>query len=181
MYNIIRLFQSGKTKFSTIAFGVKPRIIATGATYTKVKQIQDAVVRVHPRANKKLYVGRALRYFRRSLLRKLSRGVPRVVITILQGSSSDNFRGMRGIIAGSNIKLISIGEKLGVDRYFVLSNFIFIIITIIQCSHGIDVDCRLTPRYQAKSLGFRSPVLFLEFLQFLTGKLSVKVTCYNLF
>ena len=112
MYNIIRLFKPGTVKVTIIAFGARPRVISKGATYTKVKQIQDAVIKVHARANKRLYVGRALNYVGKKILKTLNRANPRVVITILQGSSSDNFKAPRGVISGSNVKMISIGENL---------------------------------------------------------------------
>lgn len=110
IYNIIRLFKPGTVKTSVIAFGIRPRVIGRGATYTKVKQIQDAVVKIQPRANKRLYVGRAMSYVKNSIIKTLSKGIPRIVITILQGSSSDNFKVPVGIVAGSNVKLLSIGE-----------------------------------------------------------------------
>lgn len=110
IYNVIRLFKPGTVKTTIVAFGVRPRVIAKGATYAKVKQIQDAVVKVHPRANKRLYVGRALNYVKNNIIKTLNRANPRVVITILQGSSSDSFKVPRSIIAGSNIKMLSIGE-----------------------------------------------------------------------
>ena len=119
IYNIIRLFKFGKTKFTTVLFGIRARLIARSATYTKAKQVQDFVIRAHPRANKRLYVGRALRYLRGNVVRKLNKASPRIVITILQGSSSDNFRNMRGIISGMNVKLISIGKCIIFVNYFV--------------------------------------------------------------
>ena len=126
MYNIARLFKPGQSKFTTVAFGTKARTVAAGATYGKVKQIQDSVVKVHPRANKRLYVGRALRYVRYRILRKLSKAVPRVVITIMQGSSNDNFRVMRGVLIGANVKLISIGELFVVYESFTSNLYSFL-------------------------------------------------------
>ncbi|XP_065051247.1 uncharacterized protein LOC135680930 isoform X2 [Rhopilema esculentum] len=109
IYNIIRLFKNGVVKTTIVAFGNRPRLVTKGATYTKVKQIQDAVVKVQPRANKRLYVGRALNYVRRNVLKTLAKNNPRVVITILQGSSSDNFKSPVSFLGGSDVKLLSIG------------------------------------------------------------------------
>ena len=110
IYNIIRLFRPGTVKATIVGFGIRPRLVSIGVTYPKVKNIQDGVIRFQPRANKRLYIGRALNYVRTQIVRRMAKNIPRVIINVLQGSSSDNFKYPVGVLQGLNIRMITIGE-----------------------------------------------------------------------
>ena len=111
MYNIVRLFQPGSVKVTVVGFGTKQRIIFKGMRLPKVKTIQTKFVTFRPAANKKMYIGRALTYTKNQVMSKLPRNTPRILITILQGSSDDGFQTPVNQLKGDGIKMLSIGRS----------------------------------------------------------------------
>ncbi len=109
MYNILRLFKPNAVKTTIVGFGKRPRIIVKGKSFPNSKDIQNTVVKFRPAANKKTYVGRALRYVRSKVVKKMPKNVPRVVITILSGGSDDNFKAPFDRLNGDGVRMLSIG------------------------------------------------------------------------